>query len=198
MTKSVAALLNQGAPPVNADRLEHVRIGVRALRNTEQTIADLEEQLKTCNEELQRLQREELPALFHEAGIQQLTLEPEGNNPAYAVKLSPYYYANIAAKAPDEQKAKAFEWLEAHEAGDLVKRTISVVTARGEEKKAAKVTAALSKLGIPFEVKREVPWSTLTAWLRESVINKTPLPPLELIGGVVGEVVKVEKARAKR
>jgi hypothetical protein len=196
--KQLVALLNEGAPTATGDRLDALRNAVRELRNAEAEVTDLEERLRQRKADVRRAQREELPSFFHAAGLTTLTLEPEGNQPAYAVKLSPYVHASIAISAPQEQREKAFGWLEKHGASDLIKRTFTIETGRGEEAKVRKIEVALAKLKVPFELSYEVHWSTLTAWLKEQISKHQPIPPLELIGGDVGEIVQVEKAKVKR
>ena len=132
---------------------------------------------------------------MREARVPALTLEAEGNFPAFKLDCKPYYYANI--KADDPLAPSAFAWLEKHGHGDIIKKTYTIVVGKGDAKLSKRIEATLNKAKIPFEVKMAVPWNTLTAFLREQIEKFKTMPPLDLLGGKVGSVVDMKVMKPK-
>jgi hypothetical protein len=190
---AIAASKNR-APPSN-DKLEKVRTFLREARDIDKHILDLEAQVKEKKARKLLLTQKDLPDLFDEAGIDSLGLPAEGNLPAYDCELGPYYHANIGAEWPTEDREKAFAYLEKKGASDLIKSTYVVLLPRGKRALAIKVETALKKLGVEFSEKLDVPWNTLTAWLKEQVQKHKTTPELDLLGATVGRVVKLKERK---
>lgn len=190
---AIAAAKNR-APP-SEDRLEKVRVILRQARDTERRIVDLEAALKEAKGQVLELKQKTLPDLFDEAGIDNLGLPAEGNLPAYDCKLGPYYHANIGAEWEEERRQAAFKYLEDQGSGDLIKSAYIVLVPRGKRAFAKKVEAALTKLGAEFTSKLDVPWNTLTAWVKEQVEKKNNTPDLAVLGATVGRVVSLKERK---
>lgn len=173
--------------------LPKITAKARELRDTELKLKELEEQLKDLNSRKQTLMRETLPNLLQEAGLTSLTIEKEGNYPAFELKLSPYYSANIAAGWPEDKRQKGFKTLVDEGASDLIKVNVSVEFDKGDHKKAQKIVKELAKQGLNVAMKENVHFQSLTAWLKDQVENHSHMPPLEDIGGTVGQVVKMKE-----
>jgi hypothetical protein len=105
--------------------------------------------------------------------------------------MSPYYKAVISAKWDEPRRKAALEELESHGAGDLAKRVVSIPFPRSDEEKCKQLCDLLDQHGIAYSVGFDIPWQTLTSWLRETVEAGT-MPDLEKIGGQVGQVVKLK------
>jgi hypothetical protein len=107
-------------------------------------------------------------------------------------KAEPYYKAVI----PTEDPEPGLDWLEENDAGDLVKNEVVAFFPRGAEEEAKLAADLLKKRFQMADVsrKRTVHWMTLTKWLKEmhqsSDINKI-MPPLDIIGGIIGRIVKI-------
>lgn len=115
----------------------------------------------------------------------------------HTFKAGPYYKAVI----PSENPTPGLDWLEAHDAGDLVK---NAVVAAFPRESAAEAIAAAQLLRERYQMatvtrERSVHWMTLTAWLKEAHQSGDPerMPPLDLIGGKIGRVVRVTKPKGK-
>ena len=174
------------------DKLEHVRDAVRRQLSLQQRIQDLTEENKILNKKLTDMSMHELPDLFNEAQIDHVGLAAEGNQPAYDAKLSPYYHANI----PADRASEAFAWLDANGHGDLIKNVITIELGRGDNETAKKVMAALKKLDVDYSTKLTVPWNTLTAFVREQVEKYNKIPPLDILGAVIGQIVKLKERKS--
>src|SRR5262245_52600128 len=107
-----------------ADKLERARDAVRNLRDLELGIQNLEAKLADAKKQQLQITRNDLPDLFNELGIAELTLQKEGNMPAYTAKLKPFFTAGIAASWPEEKREEAFAYLTSIGAQDLIKTKI--------------------------------------------------------------------------
>ena len=161
------------------------------LRDAEREKADAEERLREIDQRIQEIKFKTLPDMMQEAGIDRLGLPAQGNLPACDAKLIPYYHANIAAGWEPEKKKAAFDWLEDNGHGDLLKVQVAVTFGRKEIDAARELEGKLAAMGLQPELSMSVPWSTLTAWLKEQVEKYHNQPPLDTIGGTVGSVVKL-------
>lgn len=175
------------------DILTRIREKAVAARDAEQELKDLEERLKETKNRLNHIYHEELPDLMFEAGVDEIGIPASGNLPAMVAKLGPYYQANIATGWPEERRTAAFNWLDNNKHGDLIKTEISILLPRGKREEAQKLIKQLSKYGP--SIKQSVPFQTLTAWLKDLVESGKDLPPLEVIGGTVGQVVKLKERK---
>jgi hypothetical protein len=159
--------------------------------------AELEERLKTTNKELNELYFRTLPDVMDEAGVGSIALPADGNNPPVELKAQPYYAANIAAGWPPERRQAAFDWLDQHGHGDLIKTEVTVRFDRGDLAVAQQLIGDLKEdWNLDANVKQAVSHQTLTAWLREQVEEHQKLPPLDTIGATVGRVVKLKTKEA--
>lgn len=190
-----AASTPKAAP--SEDRLEKVREQLRVVRDLDLSIGNFEEKLKTAQKARVTVIHETLPAMFAEVGIDKLGLPAEGNLPAYDAALGPYYKASISAEWPSEKQDAAFDWLEKHEHGDLIKNTFVIELGRDDAERARDLRKALEKAGFAYANKRAVSWNTLTAWLKEQVEKVGTTPPLDLLGATVGSVVKLKERKEK-
>lgn len=177
--------------PRDPSLIDGIRDSLKKARDLELTIADSEKRLSEAKISHFTLTHTTLPDQFNSAGIKNLTLEGEGNLPTYECQLKPYYHAVIPAKWSPEKRAEALAELERHDSGDLAKRVVSVPFPRSEEKECKDLCKKLDKLGFSYSVSFDLPWNTLTAWLRE-MVEKGEMPNLELIGGQVGQIVKLK------
>jgi hypothetical protein len=125
--QAAAARPYQPEPP-SLDGLRNLASRARSL---EQEKADLEERLKATNKELNELYFRTLPDVMDEAGVGSIALPADGNNPPVELKAQPYYAANIAAGWPPERRQAAFDWLDQHGHGDLIKTEVTVRFDRG-------------------------------------------------------------------
>jgi hypothetical protein len=191
VTEALARKMATGAASPREGQLEAITQAASALRDAEREKQDVEERLRDVNLKIQELRHKTLPDLMHEAGVDRLGLPASGNLPPCDAKLAPYYHANIAADWLPERREAAFDWLEKNGHGDLLKVTVSVTFGKREMPQARKLAATLEGMGLAPQVIPSVPWSTLTAWLREQVEKYRSQPPLDTIGGTVGSVVKL-------
>jgi len=198
-----------GAPaPAGSDKVDALRAECERLRADDLLIKDLTERLETLTAQRLTRVRETVPDLMDQVGVTELALATSGNSPAVTIKVKPYYKAVIAADWPDEQKQAAFNWLDANNCGDLIKTNVTVPFAREDRELALEAVAILRKNGFTdIEIGQSVHFMTLTSWLKnrceENVrlqkkhAPQLPLPPLDLIGAIVGRVAEIKPVKEK-
>lgn len=178
---------------VNEDGLAKLRAGVAKVRELEAVKADLEERLKDVNIELWDQYHKHLPDLMDAAGVPKITIEAEGNMPRVEAEAQFFYKAGILADWPDEQRAAAFSWLDKNGHGDLIKTQAIVEFNREDRPAAVQFIREQRAAGKNVTAKEAVHHGTLTSWLREQVEKHKTTPPLDIIGGQVGRIVKLKQ-----
>lgn len=192
MARKPAAAAQSTIP---SDLMLKISAKARELRDAELTKDDLSERVSSLSKRIYDIEHEELPNLVMETGLDSIGIPAEGNQPAYDLKLKPFYAASIAASWPDEQKAAAFSYLEEKGAGDLIKTEIKISVPKEHRAKVQslidKINAAVDELeiAVDIEAKAAVHHGTLTSWLKE-VSEEGEDIDLERIGGKVGQIVK--------
>ena len=196
--KASAALLAEmradGDAPPPSDKIERIKAAVRRLRDLTARKEDATAMIREIAREVEQIERSELVNLFDEAGIDHVSLPPEGNHPGYQAKAQPYYYANIKVDWPEQQREAAFRWLVDRQCGDLIKTVVVVELGLGEAEKTRQVLDALKEIGVSHDVRKSVPWNTLTSFVKEQSHNLDEQGRATL-GATVGRIVKVTRAR---
>lgn len=187
------------AAPSN-DKLERARDLVRQMRDTQREISDAEEVLSERKQRFEELRHKTVPDFFAELGVNIVGLEAEGNQPAVEAKLRPYYKASISKDWPDARRDEAFDLLEQLGVGSIVRRVFVVDVDRENQKEIKRIRALLSKASVDYLERRDVPWSTLTATVRELSEAGEVLSPEDLttIGAVIGHIVEVKEQKGKK
>lgn len=176
--------------PLDRDKANAISELARELRDRQQELASTEERIEQLKREVNALSMTRLPDLFEQYQINKFGLNAQGNSPACDLVLQPYYKA-VMPKDSDE----GLEWLEAEGHGDMVKRVITVTLPRDSQEEANGLTAFLENAGIPYEAKETVPWTTLTAFVKEQIEKYHRVLPLEKLGAIVGRVVKLKVSK---
>lgn len=181
---------------VSEDTLEAIRGHMRAARDHEARIRDLESVLSEEKKALNDMKMITLPELFTKAGIDNLGLPLEGNNPPYDFKLRSYTHASIGADWDDERRAEAFKVLEANGGKDLVKTEFVIFVPREARGLVKKIQAALKPFkGIEVEKNESVAWNTLTAFIKEATEKRGLILPLEKLGATQGMIVDMKERK---
>jgi hypothetical protein len=180
--------------PTTPDALGAIRAAAIQRRDLGRLRDDLEARLTRVNKAAEELERTTLPDLFAAAGVARVDVAAVGNDAAFSAVLQPYYKANIQAAWPPEARDAAFAILDDIGLGDLTKSVVSVTFGRDEAAALRELIGLLDREGIRHTVARTVPWSTLTAAVREIYDSGGSLDDgvLAAIGAVVGRIVKLK------
>ncbi len=157
----------------------------RAIRDTEDLVAELDKKLKDAKRDLLKLTDEDLPAMLAELGLNAIELD-DGSK----VTVQATYGAHI--KVADRKKA--YEWLRENNFGDIIKNTVFCSFGRGEDQQAVDFKEAAERMGYIAEQKTEVHAQTLKAWVKERVENGDSFP-MELFGAYTGQRAKIARSK---
>lgn len=202
-TDAVAALMEEDAKrPPPPDKVDKVKQKMQRVREIELRRQELTEESNRLGTELHDIRTKELVELFDQAKIDILGIPADGNLPAYQMRVEWFYKANIGSaddpKVDDWSAAIAFI---KKTDPDLLKTTFEVQFGLGEEKKRKAFEALLKKGKYDYSESFGVPWNTLTAWLKDQIVNKKrkfSSAQLKLLGATVERVAAVVKERARR
>lgn len=172
--------------------LESVRSMARAMRDLSLEIKELEERIAFKQKHLTQLSMTDLPDLFAQHKIKSLGLDAEGNLPAYDLVAQAYYKAVLP-----EENDPGLRWLEENGHGDMIKRVYTVKLQRDTQEVAEELRTFLEERDLAFEEKESVPWNTLTAFVKEQIEKRHNTPPLEILGAIVGRVVKMKPKKSE-
>tara|TARA_R110000822_G_scaffold121420_1_gene255185 strand:+ start:136 stop:717 length:582 start_codon:yes stop_codon:yes gene_type:complete len=157
----------------------------RLIRDTEATVEKLEESLKTCKKDLQKLTDEEMPAMLAEMGISSFSLD-DGST----VQVKQTYGASILVK----NRPDAYNWLRDKGYDDIIKNTVVCQFGRGEDDRASSFSAFAEQQGFIPEQKTEVHPQTLRAFVKERCEAGEDFP-MELFGAWVGQRAVINRGK---
>lgn len=191
---SILALARAAGPTkVSDDKLLQLKEMVSEARGLEADKERYEEQIHEINKRLNALYYTDLPELMDSTGVPSIVIGAEGNHPAVEAKASNFYRANIAADWEPEKRQEAFNYLDELGSGDLIKTAVTVFFPRDSRRKTLDFIETVKKLGFAPIVRMEVHHKTLTVWLQEQVEKYHRVPNVDIIGGVIGRVVKLKE-----
>jgi len=179
--------MTQNDPPAAAT-LERMRQLAAELNDIDDRIAKNEARILELQVRRLAIITKDLVELMDDADVP--LLQVEGRQ----FKAMAYYRASIPI---EDQNHPGLEWLETHDAGDLIKNQIVAEFARGSNEEAKLAEHLIKTRFQQAEVsrRRSVHHATLTKWLREMHESGEQLPPLDLIGGTVGRIVKITQVK---
>ncbi len=212
--KAPAFLKKAKKPEVAADKLDQVKALVKKYRDETFEANQIATSLSEKQAILNRLKKEEIPSLMEKFGIPSITVEAEGNYPAFTAERKPFYSAGISADWPEEKKQEAYDYLESIGEGDLITNEVSYRFPREYQPAVAQFIREVQKIKLmilpkgkkkkerlsvpPPEVSKGVHSGTLKKWLRERVESDGKMPKLDKIGGFVGVVAEVKEVKEKK
>jgi hypothetical protein len=179
---------------VTPDSLDAIKALARLARDAEQRVAAIQEQLKQWQTVVDNIMTRELPEKMDAIGLRTITVEAQGNQPAFSVSVKTMYTANIAAGWDQERRRKAFEWLETHGHASLIKTDVVTTFSRENRDAVSAFVGQLDREGRSYMVKEAVHPKTFSSWLKE-MIEHGETPPLDTIGGYVERQATIKEER---
>lgn len=167
------------------DLLSKIRNKCAELRDAKLQLEDIEDRATALQQQIKEITRGELPDLMGQAGVPKLHISAEGNLPAFEIKVQPFARANIPQGWPQQQRQQAFDWLDEHGHGDLIKTEVIVTFNRDERAQALDLVQRLRSMGIDPYITEAVHHATMGKWLRECIARGVVVP-LDIVGGDVG------------
>lgn len=144
----------------------------RALVEADAGVDEAEGALKDAKERARVLREETIPAAMQEMGLEEVKLET-----GQKISIKQDVYASI----PAASKGAAYDWLNEHGFGGLIKVEVSTTFAKGEQEQAIKLHKQLAAQGLQPDLDQSVHAQTLKAFLREQIAAGNNIP-LDLFG----------------
>jgi len=154
------------------------------LRDLEDHIKIVEENLKQLKQQADTLSGEVIPTMMTEMNISTMKLA-DGS----AIEVKPVYGASISA----DKKEEAFNWLRENGLGDLIKNEVTVSFGRNEDNKAAEYAVLAQGQGYQPTQKLKVEPMTLKALVRERIESGKDMPS-DLFNVFAGNRTKITRA----
>jgi len=154
------------------------------LRNLEDQIKMVEDNLKSLKKQQEVLSGEVIPTMMTEMNISTMKLA-DGS----AIEVKPVYGASI----PVDKKEEAFNWLRENGLGDLIKNEVTVSFGRNEDNKAAEYAVLAQGQGYQPTQKLKVEPMTLKALVRERIESGKDMPS-DLFNVFAGNRTKITRA----
>ncbi len=156
------------------DLLDNVEVSTIAqecvkLKNKEDEIASLEEQLKTKKLEADDISSRVIPELLAEQGLSEIKL-------ADGSKVSVKKEFRCTLPKDEMKRTAAYQWLRDQGLGDIIKNNIFVTFGKGEDNKAEQLLNLAAENGYEPQQKSDVAWMTLTALFRERIESGLDMP----------------------
>jgi hypothetical protein len=156
------------------DLLDNVEVNTIAsecvkLKQKEDEIASLEEQLKNKKNEADYISSSVIPELLAEQGLSEIKL-------ADGSKVSVKKEFRATVPKDDSKREAALQWLRTNGLGDIIKNNVSVTFGKGEDDKAKQLLDLAAENGYEPQQKSDVSWNTLTALYRERVEAGLDMP----------------------
>ena len=167
MNDAVVKIYEDTVEKPDTGELGKLSILCQEMLTQERFVAQIEEELSAAKKVLLDYKASKIPALMQELRLNQLTM-------ASGVVIALQRVINCRFR-PTE-KMHAFEWLEQHNLGSMIKHELEVEFGRGEGDLANKAVEILTELGLRPSVSKDVHFQTLSAWARREVEAGNEVP----------------------
>ena len=156
------------------DLLDNVEVTTVAqecvkLKQKEDEIAALEEQLKAKKAEADDIGSRVIPELLAEQGLSEIKL-------ADGSKVSVKKEYRCTLPKDESKRAQCYQWLRDQGLEDIIKNNIFVTFGKGEDNKAKQLLDLAQDNGFEPQQKSDVAWATLTALFRERIESGLDMP----------------------
>jgi len=153
------------------------------LRDLEDAIVQVENELKSLKQQADVLSGEVIPTMMQEMNISTMKLA-DGS----AIEVKPVYGASI----PKDRQEEAFNWLRNNGLGDLIKNEVTVSFGRNEDNKALQYATLAQGQGYEPVQKLKVEPMTLKATVRERIEKGLDMPS-DLFNVFAGNKTKITR-----
>lgn len=166
-----------------ATTLDMMSALARALKDADENVELLDTTLKAAKERARFLREETIPSAMQELGLEFIGLD---TGEKLAIKQDVY------ASIPSDKKNEAYDWLDEHGFGGLLKVEVSVSFGSGERDASVELLQELQGRGLQVGFDQSVHAQTLKAFLREQIKSAAEIP-LELFGARPVWTTKITK-----
>lgn len=142
------------------------------LKEQKAAVDQLKQKLKEAEADYRRIEREDLPQLMAEIGVNEITLDSGAR-----VTIA----EDVDTRISDANRAAAHRWLIDNGFGGLIKTAVAVTFGRGEHDAAVAVRDSLAREYPDVSLEERVHHSTLKAFVREQLAEGRGVP-MDLFG----------------
>lgn len=135
--------------------------------------AEAEAAFKEKKALVRRYEEHLIPEAMREAGVTETKLTS-----GYTVKIK----SDVRASIPKAKEAEAFAWLESNGQGGMIKRTVEVPFAMGEEDRVRELMDDLQAREFSCGARKKVESSTLRSFVRRQLEDPANKFPMDLFG----------------
>lgn len=162
---------------------EQLDVLVNRMRDEQETVERLQEELKQAQSRLRKVGEEQIPDLMDELGLEQFKTRS-----GFKITVR----KELRHSLTKDKKPVALSWLEDNGHADIIKRHVGIDFVVGEEDKAAQVEELLSEeYAGRVSQDRTVAGATLKALLKKMLADGVDVP-LELFGAFEQRITRVE------
>jgi hypothetical protein len=171
------------APDENTPEFLRTRISnyVQQVRQLDVQIADAEAGLSVLKQQKEELERKKIPDALLEAGLSEIVTMD-------GLKVTTKM---IYGAIPKESKEMAFNWMDQHGHGSLIKRQVSIAFDKGSTDAAKAAEAAIRELGLEPKTSLDVHHQTWASFAKEQT-NKGVSLPFDEWGVYVGQKATIK------
>lgn len=189
--EAIAAAFPEGKEAAERPTLESMQALAEEVIDIDERIEKNEARIRELRARRDTILTASLVDMMDEAGVSLLQVGDR------KFQAGPFYKALIPV---EDQNHPGLVWLDEHGAGDLIKNVITVTFPKGSDDEARLAEQLIRQRFQMADVTRQraVHHMTLTAWLKEMHQSTNPnkvMPPLDVIGGIIGRIVKISKAK---
>ena len=171
------------AAPDSLDRLNQHLADAIALK---EAVDQLEDDLSAAKKQLNHLNTSVIPDMMAEIGMDECTQR------GWKIKVAEFVSGSLPKDA--EKRARAIQWLEANEGGDMIKSTLSVTFNKSQHNEALSLAGQIEQEGFAPSIESGVHPQTLAAFARERMKNGEEVDT-EILGLFTGRVAKFTRTK---
>lgn len=172
-TPSLPDFGHHGQKTATFDQLKRISEAVDEYLDAVAAAAEAEAAFKEAKKLVVRYEEHLLPEAMREAGMLDFT-----TTSGYKVKIK----SDVRASIPKAKEADAFRWLEENGQGGLIKRTVEVPFAMGEEERVEDLMNDLQEREFSCGARKKIESSTLRSFVRKQLEDPSNKFPMDLFG----------------
>jgi hypothetical protein len=175
-------LKKQTLETVSEEHLGEIGKAINKMLAKQREIADAEMALKALKQEEEKINQVEIPELMENLGFSEIKLKT-----GEVVTVAD----NIHISIPAPLRSKAYNWMDVHGHGDLIKTNVTAVFPRGDHHEAHAFKNRLVEDGLNATLVEAVHSGTLKAW-GKAELNAGHELPSQLFKIFISKITKVK------
>jgi hypothetical protein len=172
----------------SVDQLRSITEAVDTYLELQVAAAKAEADFAEASKKVRHYEEHLIPEAMRVANLKEFT-----TSSGYKVKLK----SDVRASIPVARQDEAFAWLEANGQGGLIKRTVEISFAMGEDEVAKELQDELRERELSVNARRKVEPSSLKALLRRLLEKPENKVPMDIFGASEYDKAEVKSPKQK-